>query len=170
MATISREFAKVIVKNYKMNFWQQQYNAGFEDTAYVEFSKANFQNILNNLGSDTQKVRIYFAKYPINENSLKTIAENPKNFKQLDRFSQADVANATTEYAFVKDPKNKYENHTSLVFVGVSGDGKEIFEENRESKVFAITSAQNHGDLRPPYPPSELPVNPDTLYDDCYVP
>ncbi|MEQ1553206.1 MAG: hypothetical protein ABL929_03450 [Ferruginibacter sp.] len=163
MAAISKAFAKAIIKKRKINDWDNQFNAsGFYDTAFVEFSKVKLIELLNSLGSDVEDVRIYLAKYPSSEENLVDILDN----KLRTPVSDKEKTLAKSEFANYIG-KNKYESHSTLVFVGVDKNGKELFE-NSGNKILTISttnrSIENHGELRPPNPPTDI----DTLYDETY--
>jgi hypothetical protein len=171
MGAISKAFAKAIVKMYKLTIWDPQNTTNkFEDTSYIEFTKEDFNNIFNQLGTDAEKVRIYVAKYPKSVAELNSITNSHTYFKPKDYFSAKEKQEALTDYLYVTDPKRSYENHNTLVFIGVDADDKEIFDKNGQSLMTAIAAPQilaveNHGDLVPPNPPTDS----NTLYNICYV-
>ena len=172
MGAISKAFAKAIVKMYKLSIWDPQNKTDkFEDTSFIEFTKEEFNNIFNELGSDAEKVRIYIAKYPKDVAELNSITNSHSYFKPQDYFSAKQKQEALTDYLYVTDPTRSYENHNTLLFIGVDADGKEIFNKNGQNPILPIAGNQilaveNHGQLSPPNPPAD----PNTLYNICYIP
>ena len=169
MATISKLFAKAIVKKRKINDWNYQFEESgnvFKDTAFVEFDLEKLKTLLSSLGNGTKNVRIYLGKYPKDYADVISILEHPSHFHPQISLTQREKESLALEYKFVED--SGFQKHTTVLFVGVDSSHNEIFEQGSGNKIVAISgikSIENHGDLRPPNPPTDS----NSLYSAAYV-
>lgn len=160
MPSISKTFAKLIVKKFKLKDWDNTLQSEKRyDSALVYYE--NIDDLITALTKmkgttpGAKGVRIYFGRYPPDIHNAEAILRKKDNFHKKHVPTDDDILKAKEEYQKLKTGNGKL----TLLFIGVDATHKEILIDSLQGETLLGFSTgfdeaeefiENHGELSPP--------------------